>query len=84
MRNETCGVTTLCITELAQLFFETDNGRNARRRMLYWLMNDPWLWEELLKRHFRKHQVFFTPSQYQLLVEVYGFPPYLTTDDAWL
>lgn len=75
--HESGGVTTLCITELAQLYFEMSDGRNARRRMLYLLTNDPWLWEELQKRRFRKHQVFFTPLQYQLLVEIYGFPPYL-------
>lgn len=70
-------VNTLRISDLAQKFFETDNGRNARRRMLYLLMNDPWLWEELLKRHFRKRQEFFTPLQYELLVEIYGFPPFV-------
>lgn len=71
------GVNTLRISDLAQMFFETENSRNARRRMLYLLTNDPWLWEELLKRHFRKRQEFFTPLQYELLVEVYGFPPFV-------
>lgn len=76
MMHEECGVTTLCITELAQMYFATSDRRNARRRMLYLLTSDPLLWEELLRRHFRKHQVCFTPWQYQLLVDLYGFPPY--------
>lgn len=76
MTNDLRGVNTLCITTLAQWYFGTSDSRNARRRMLYLLTSDPVLWAGLQERNFRKHQVYFTPLQYELLVELYGFPPY--------
>lgn len=65
---------TYAITELAMLYFETSDGKNARRRLMRNMQQDRMMWEELLEARFQMRQRFFTPRQYEVVVRYMGEP----------
>lgn len=62
------------IAELAMVYYQCTNPRNAQRRFMRLLKSEKDLWERLKGLHFHAYQRTFTPKQYAAVIEVLGEP----------